>query len=104
LFRTLLDLHDGDRAAAIREKSNVYSKAFIEQFGDWTGNYEPSLDTSGVTKTVQSNGKIRLSLDSHTDEHPRQIVMEPQGNNKFYVHVRIWDGEKVPGKITNEDK
>lgn len=63
-----------------------------------------SLDTTGVTKTVQSNGKIRLSLDSHTNEHPRQIVLEPQGDNKFYVHIRIWDGDKIPGEISNEDK
>jgi DNA repair photolyase len=57
-----------------------------------------------VIKTVQDNGKIRLSLLSHTDEKPRQIVLEPQGDNKYYVHIRIWDGEKVPGKISDEDK
>lgn len=59
---------------------------------------------TGVVKTVQTNGKIRLSLSSHTEQNPRQIVLEPQPGNKFYVHQRIWDGEKVPGKITAEDK
>lgn len=63
-----------------------------------------STENTKVTKTVQDNGKIRLSLPSHTDEKPRQIVLEPQGNNKYYVHIRIWDGEKVPGKISDEDK
>jgi hypothetical protein len=63
-----------------------------------------STENTKVTKTVQDNGKIRLSLPSHTDEKPRQIVLEPQGDNKYYVHIRIWDGEKVPGKISDEDK
>jgi hypothetical protein len=31
-------------------------------------------------------------------------VLEPQGNNKYYVHMRMWDGEKIPASITNEDK
>lgn len=57
-----------------------------------------------VTKTVQDNGKIRLSLPSHTDTNPRQFVLEPQGNNKFYVHMRTWDGNHIPANLSNEDK
>lgn len=57
-----------------------------------------------VTKTVQDNGKIKLSLPSHTDTNPRQFVLEPQGNNKFYVHMRTWDGDHIPANLSNEDK
>ena len=57
-----------------------------------------------VTRTVQDNGKIRLSLPSHTDTNPRQFVLEPQGNNKFYVHMRTWDGDHIPANLSNEDK
>ena len=59
-----------------------------------------------VTKQVQSNGKIRLSLPGSTNVQPRQIVLEPQGNNKFYVHIRTWDdiGNKVPATMTQEEK
>ena len=60
--------------------------------------------SSDIVKTIQQDGKIRLSLESHTDERPRQIVIEPQGDNKYYIHLRIWDGEKIPGNISNEDK
>lgn len=35
LFQTLLDLNKGDRQKAIIQKSNVYSEAFINWFGDW---------------------------------------------------------------------
>lgn len=57
-----------------------------------------------VTRTVQDNGKIRLSLPSHTDTNPRQFVLEPQGNNKFYVHMRTWDGDHIPANLSNGDK
>ncbi len=57
-----------------------------------------------VTRTVQDNGKIRLSLPSHTDTNPRQFVLEPQGNNKFYVHMRTWDGDHIPANLSNKDK
>ena len=66
-----------------------------------TGYEEESND---IIKTVQDNGKIRLSLPSHTEEKPRQIVLEPQGDNKYYVHIRVWDGDHLPGKISDEDK
>ena len=65
-----------------------------------------STPKSAITKTVQNNGKIRLSLPGSTNVQPRQIVLEPQGNNKFYVHIRTWDDvqNKVPATITQEEK
>lgn len=99
LFKSLLSECNGDRRAAIRAKAALYGNNFRDWFGDWTHSH-----VQGVYKTIQDNGKIRLSLESHTDEHPRQIVIEPQGENKYYVHLRIWDGEKVPGNISQEDK
>lgn len=57
-----------------------------------------------VSRIVQENGKIRLRLPSHTDATPREVVLEPQGNNKFYVHVRTWDGEKIPANLSERDK
>ena len=65
---------------------------------------------SGITKSVQDNGKIRLSLPSHTDNKPRQFVLEPArdaGDNKYYVHMRMWDDieNKIPASnVTNEEK
>ena len=64
----------------------------------------PEVKKDDIIRTEDSGGKIRLSLSSHTDENPRQIVLDPQGDNKFYVHIRVWDGEKIPGKIFDEDK
>lgn len=57
-----------------------------------------------IVRTVQDNGKIRLSLPSHTENNPRQLVLEPQGDNKFYVHIRTWDGDHLPANLTNEEK
>lgn len=59
---------------------------------------------SSIIRTMQNNGKIRLSLSSHTKDKPRQFVLEPQGNNKFYVHMRTWDGDHVPANLTNGEK
>ena len=59
---------------------------------------------NGIERSVGSNGKIRFSLPSHTQASPRQLVLEPAGNNKFRPHIRTWDPGHVPGTITNQDK
>lgn len=62
--------------------------------------YEPY-----ISRVVGENGKIRLRLPSHSDKMPREIVLEPQENNQFYVHVRTWndvDG-KVPANLTSRE-
>jgi hypothetical protein len=71
----------------------------------WTRTEDSSV--SDVTRTVQKNGKIRLSLPSHTEEKPRQIVLEPVGENKYYVHQRMWDDieNEIPASdVSNEEK
>lgn len=99
---------EGDAENVITFKTEGFDLDRIEdaQYLNDITKPKQKIETSvpGVTKTVQADGKIRLSLPSHTDEKPRQIVLEPQGDNKYYVHIRIWDGEKVSGKISNEDK
>ena len=102
LFNTLLD-YFGDRTQALIAKKKVYTYEFFNWFGDWTGTMS-ELYADGVERTETEDGKIKLSLPSHTKENPRQLVLEPQGDNKYYVHIRIWDGDHIPGKITDEDK
>lgn len=61
LFQTLLDHFNGDRAAAIIAKSNVYSDEFAQWFGDWWGplNVEESEDVKygPISKVVDENGE-----------------------------------------------
>ena len=59
---------------------------------------------SQVVRSVSPDGKIRLSLPSHTQDKPRQLVLEPQGNNKYYIHTRTWDGDHVPANISASEK
>ena len=60
-------------------------------------------ETSYGTKVLQGNGKIRLRLASHTDKFPREIVLEPQPGNSFYVHIRTWNGDKIPANLSQEE-
>lgn len=48
--------------------------------------------TGGVNKVVQNNGNILLQLASHSSRKPRQLRIEPQGNNSFRVHASTWGG------------
>ena len=59
---------------------------------------------NGIERSVDLGGKIRLSLPSHTAANPRQIVLEPKGNNQFRPHIRIWDGDRIPGVVSPMDK
>lgn len=54
--------------------------------------------TGGVNKVVQNNGNILLQLASHSSRKPRQLRIEPQGNNAFRVHASTWGG------LTNTEK
>ena len=57
-----------------------------------------------VNRTVERDGTIRMSLPSHTNEQPRQFVIDPQGNNKYYIHMKTWDGKKVPANLSAAEK
>ena len=64
------------------------------------------LSNSEYSRFQQPNGKIRLQLNSHTEAKPRQFVLDPQGDNKYYVHMRVWDDadKKVPATMSSADK
>ena len=55
LFSDLLSYYNGDRALAIRAKSNIYSKAFKSWFGDWLAK-----DKTNVSKITDENGEPLL--------------------------------------------
>ena len=59
---------------------------------------------NGITRSKGLKGELRLSLPSHTKTSPRQLVLEPAGDNKFRPHIRVWDGEHIPGVLSNQDK
>ncbi len=50
--------------------------------------------------------KIRIQAPNHTIQRPREIVLEPQGDNKYYLHIRTWDDpvKKIPANLTNAEK
>lgn len=52
LFKTLLDIFNGDRKEAIKAKAKVYYNPFREWFGDWTSD-----DKENVSKVVDENGE-----------------------------------------------
>lgn len=52
LFGELLHVANGDRTKALILKAKVYSKDFLNWFGDWT-----SEDKSNVSKVVDKNGE-----------------------------------------------
>ena len=94
--------------AEIYEKSPFGWWENIRQSGQASQQqtYPWQLFNEKYNRIQQPNGKIRLSLNSSTESKPRQMVLEPKGNNKYHVHMRIWDDikNKVPGSIGKEDK
>ena len=65
---------------------------------------EPNLFAPRVSRITQPNGTLRLRLDSHTQAQPREFVLKPVKDNNYQFHQRIWDGEKVPGTLTPQEK
>ena len=57
-----------------------------------------------VSKIIGKQGKIRLQLPEHTAAMAREFVLEPQGNNQYYVHMRTWDGDHVPAQLSPEQR
>lgn len=94
-------------AEAITHVQNAAAEAATESVSKNLGSISKELETLNdikVDKIIESNGKIRLRLDTHTKSKPREFVLEPVGDNKYRPHFRIWDGEKVKGNISNEEK
>lgn len=60
LFETLLN-HFGNRAEAIKYKSNVYSDEFLNWFGNWIipaqGIEDSDIDSGEISKVVDENGE-----------------------------------------------
>ena len=52
LFQTLLEHFGGDRVKAIQAKAKVYSKSFLNWFGDWID------DPTNASKVVDENDEI----------------------------------------------
>lgn len=57
-----------------------------------------------VSKVIDKQGKIRLQLPEHTVARPREFVLEPQGDNQYYVHMRTWDGDHIPAQLSPEQR
>lgn len=62
LFNSLLEYFDGDRAKAIKAKSNVYTDQFFNWFGDWIILATPDLKdedikSGDISKAVDENGE-----------------------------------------------
>ena len=84
-------------------------KAIAEHMGTPITSLGKATKTADMRNGIvvrDINGKTRIQLPTHTDAKPREIVMDPQGNNKYYVHMRVWDdvGKHVPGNISNVEK
>lgn len=60
-------------------------------------------DPYQITK-ILDNEKIRLRLPTHTKNLPREIVLEPQGNNQYRIHIRTWNGDHVPANLDSKEK
>ena len=60
-------------------------------------------DPYQVTKILDKD-KIRLRLPTHTKDLPREIVLEPQGNNQYRIHIRTWNGDHVPANLDSKEK
>ena len=52
LFSDLLEINNGDKATAIREKSKIFTTEFKNWFGDWLSD-----DKTNVSKVVDNNGE-----------------------------------------------
>lgn len=57
-----------------------------------------------ISKVIGKQGKIRLQLPEHTVAKPREFVLEPQGNNQYYAHMRTWDGDHIPAQLSPEQR
>lgn len=108
----LTEFQESFRAKALmgREK-DVYDYQRWQLFNNYKNAYAPRTEglllqqqPLSVQRVVDQKNRIRLSLPSHTKQRPRELVLEPQGNKKYYIHTRTWDGEKIAAQLTDVEK
>lgn len=71
LFDTLLEYFNGDRAKAIKAKSDVYSDEFFNWFGDWindSDNASKVVDENGEPLVVWHGGAKNIRIFKHSSE------------------------------------
>lgn len=86
LFHTLLSLYNGDRKKAIQAKAKLYTKEFINWFGDWTGEYE---DEKGEHPYAEHSYVI--------DSNGEPLVMYHYTDEQFDAFDKDFFGQKDPG-------
>ena len=59
LFSDLLEINNGDKATAVREKSKIFTTEFKNWFGDWLSD-----DKTNVSKVVDNNGEPLVGNDT----------------------------------------
>ena len=72
LFHTLLSIYNGDRKNAIQAKAKLYTKEFINWFGDWTGEYEDEKGENPYTEhsaAVDENGEPKILYHTVGDKY-----------------------------------
>lgn len=77
LFDSLLEYFNGDRKAAIKAKSNVYSDQFFNWFGDWTAE-----DKQNVSEIVDENSEpfvVYHNTRAKFDEFDKKYIRTADG-------------------------
>lgn len=121
LFKTYLDMFNGDRSRALIEKSKVYSNAFINWFGDWINdpsnaskvvdeNGEPLVVYHGTTSDFTTFSKEKLGMftgaksaklaffTASNEELAKDIYAQMESNEHFYQRML-----KVDPNFTKDD-
>ena len=76
LFNSLLEVYNGNRAEAIKAKSNVYTDEFFNWFGDWVG-IKSSIKQSLIDSDGQINwGYFEQLLDEYHNNQPDSMFSD----------------------------
>lgn len=104
LFKDLLNAFNGDRKAAIRAKSKVYSNEFINWFGDWIN------DSENASKVVDENSEP-LAVYHFSDNNFSIFDKDKIGTNAgilygpgFYFSKYINYKDKFPNTFFGDTK
>lgn len=86
LYKTLLELNDGDVIKAIQAKSKIYSNGFKQWFGDWINNPEES------SKVVDENGEPLIVYHGTPQDEIKEFSIDK---------VKMPDSQKIADVFTN---